>query len=65
MRSGTFGLAYWKPRSQMNESIIQSISIQDDKPDGMLITTNLLEKNQDINYDIMALTYSYGIHMEL
>jgi hypothetical protein len=28
IRSGQFGLSYWKPRSFMNGAIVQSISIE-------------------------------------
>ena len=62
MRSGEFGLSYWKPKSVLNGSIVQSISMEDETT-GLLITTNVLTKGDSLNYDIVAQKYSYGLQL--
>jgi hypothetical protein len=46
--SGTFGLAFWKPNCDMNGTIINNIESRKSK--GMLITNNILSKNNMLNY---------------
>jgi hypothetical protein len=63
MRSGKFGLSYWKPKSVLNGSIVQSICMEDNQTTGLLITTNVLTKGDSLNYDIVAQRYSYGLQL--
>lgn len=63
MRSGEFGLSYWKPKSVLNGSIVQSISMEENETTGLLITTNILTKGNSLNYDIVAQKYSYGLQL--
>jgi hypothetical protein len=63
MRSGQFGLSHWKPNSVLNGSIVHSITMEANETSGLLITTNVLTRENVINYDIVAQKYSYGLQL--
>jgi hypothetical protein len=63
MKSGQFGLSYWKPSSEMNGTIVQSITLDGASRKGALVTTNILTKDSQLTYDVVSITYSYGMQM--
>ena len=65
MKSGQFGLAYWKPSSEMNGTIVQSITLDGTTMKGALVTTNILSRDSQLTYDVVSITYSYGMQMNL
>ena len=63
MRSGKISLNYWKRGSDINGSIIQTVSIKEEDLQGLMITTNIFSHNSEINYDAVAEKYSFGMIM--
>ena len=60
MKTGTFGMLYWKPGSTMNGTVVQQFTLEEGSP--ILLTTNLLNiRSEPINYDVQALKYTYGL----
>lgn len=64
IRMGEFDLAYWKPQSDLNGTVVQTIHISQEESHGILATNNILSRNSHLNYDIVARKYSYGMQLK-
>ena len=45
--------------------MVQTISISEKEGHGILATNNVLSRNTQLNYDIVASKYSYGMQLQL
>lgn len=60
IRKGEVGFTYWKPLCKLNGTVIQKIEISCTKK-AYLLTTDILSRISNLNYDIKALKYTYGM----